>query len=169
MKGWVISILIVAAVIGAIVLINKQKQKHLAAKFADLPQTTNQSSVSGPYQTSGGNEQENDNFFISGRVESLASLADANKNATIVWVGAPWCSICHAIRPFIATSANKFADKVALKEIDFDSNPQIVSEQGLFGSPDFFVLNKQGVVVSKFGAVTQSTWEAQLQAASQVQ
>lgn len=168
-KGWVISIVIIVAAIGAVVLFNHQKEKRLASKFADLGPVANQTQTAGPYQTRGGNEQENDSFFTSGRVETLASLADPNKNATIVWVSAPWCGICHAIRSFIATSANKYADKVALKEIDFDSNPHIVSQMGLFGTPDFFTLNKEGVVVSKFGAVTQSTWEAQLQAAGQLQ
>ncbi len=161
-------VLIVVAAFAALAFSGKQRAKQEARQYQDLPASQASQNL-GPYKTTGGNEQENDSFFTTGRVENLASLADANKNATIVWISAPWCGICHAIRPFIANSANKYADKVALKEIDFDSNPQIVSQMGLFGTPDFFVLNKTGAVVSKFGAVTQSTWEAQLQAASQIQ
>lgn len=165
---WIIVGLILVAAISALTYSGRQRQKQEAAKYADLGPVVNQTQTAGPYQTHGGNEQENDNFFINGRVESLAAIADKSK-PTIIWVSAPWCGICHAIRPFIANSANKYADKVVLKEIDFDSNPHIVSQMGLFGTPDFFTLNKEGVVVSKFGAVTQSTWEAQLEAASQIQ
>jgi|GEM_PF-6702658 len=116
-----------------------------------------------------GKDAADDNFFIAGRVESLASLADTSKQATIVWVSASWCEICHIMRRFVATSANKYATKVALKEIDYDSNPEIVRDQAIRGTPAFFVLDKNGSVVSRFGGANQSNFEAHLERASQLQ
>lgn len=129
-------------------------------------ETVDTESPSGPYITKGPNARD-DNFFIPGRVESLASLADPTKQATVVWVSASWCEICHAMRPFVAKSANKYADKVALKEIDYDINPGIVRDNAVYGTPAFFVLDQSGAIVSRFSGATQVLFEQHLERASQ--
>lgn len=134
--------------------------------YADSDAAVGGGTGSGPYITKGQNARD-DNFFIPGRVESLASLADATKQATIVWVSAGWCEICHAMRPFVWKSANKYANSVALKEIDYDTNPGIVRDNAIYGTPAFFVLDQSGVVVSRFGGATQESFEQQLERASQ--
>lgn len=172
-------IVVGVVLVGGVVLIvngKGQRQKELANKYQDVKEETPTSSsntnsntiATGPYYTSGGNEQENDSFFVKGRVASLADIADKDKKATVVWFSAPWCEVCHAMRPFVGKSVNKFSDKLAIKEIDFDSNPHLGSQFGLYGTPDFVVVDQSGTEIKRWGGATQSNFEAQLQAVSQL-
>lgn len=174
---WVVIAIIL---IGGIALISqgkKSQEKALAEKYQDvkeepLPTNSNNAEATpaqdGPYKTEGGNEQEDDNFFVKGSVDSLTSLVDKEKSATIVWVSASWCEICHAMRPFVWKSMNKYADKVAIKEIDIDDNKQIARDYQILGTPAFFVLDKNGTIVTRFSGATQSAFESQLEKASQL-
>ncbi len=177
---WMAIAVLLIGGIGLIINGKNRREQELAARYQDVTEDSPSLSVAGnsggsaatanaqgPYKTEGGNEQENDNYFVKGRINTLVDLAEKDKK-TVVWVSAPWCEICHAMRPFIHKSVNKFADKVAIKEIDFDSNPHLVKQMGLYGTPDFIVIDSAGKEIKRWGGATQSSFEAQLQAVSQL-
>jgi len=124
--------------------------------------------ISGPYKNNG-RDAEDDNFYIKGAVGQLEFLAEKNKNATVEWVSASWCEICHAMRPYVWKVANKFADKVAIKEIDFESNyNNIVLPNKIFGTPAFLVLDNTGSLAFGFSGATEEMFEDQLKMASEL-
>lgn len=126
---------------------------------ADQGISASDASAQGPYRNSGPNARD-DNFFIPGKVTSLESLADQSKKATVVWVSASWCEICHVMRPFVWKVANKYAESIALKEIDYDRNPEIIRTYGIYGTPMFLVLDRSGQIISRFSGATQESFEA---------
>ncbi len=120
-----------------------------------------------PYVTNG-KESEDSNYFIPTTVPKLEQLVEPEKNATIVWVSARSCHICHQMRPFVAESANKFADKIALKEIDLLRNTAIAREFRITGTPTFFVLDSGGQIVHRFNGANQTSFESVLAQASEL-
>lgn len=120
-----------------------------------------------PYQTTGP-DAEDSNYFIKGQVPSLTGLTNPEKNATVVFVSAPWCHICHEMRPFVADSVNKFADKIAIREIDLESNLHIARDYSILGTPAFFVINSEGNIIFRFSGADQETFESHLEKASRL-
>ena len=166
---WVVAITVMVAAFAIIVTTKKNKEKILANKYQDVKEDVVKAPVSSGilatevYKTEGGNDQENDNFFVKGKVNTLTDLIDKNKEFTVVWISASWCEICHAMRPFVSKSMNKFAEKIAIKEIDFDSNRSLVSQLGLYGTPVFIAISNDGREIKRWGGATQSNFESLLE------
>lgn len=172
--AWVIVLVILAGSIFVISQGRQKEQERLKAEYQDVPEaspsqeTATQQNAELPYKNIGPDAAD-DSFFIKGNVGALSSLVEKDKNATVVWVSASWCEICHAMRPFVWKSANKYADKVAIKEIDFQDNyNNIVLPHKLFGTPAFLVLDKNGQLAFSFSGATQSMFEQQLEKASKL-
>lgn len=161
-RHWIIAIIVGAAGLGTAAAIDTFNGRIF--KDGDVIVASSQIqtfNVIAPYKNNGPDAKD-DNFFTPGTFKTVTELRDQYK-PTVVWISASWCETCHYMRPFIWQVANKYADKIVLKEIDFaDNYKTIILPNYLFGTPTFLVLDTNGKVIHTFYGADEQGFDAEL-------
>ena len=118
----------------------------LAGDYTGLPTLV----YDGPYISTSLHES-GDNFLIEPPTDvTLAELADSEHPVTMLWFSAVWCEVCKRMRPYVAPTVNFYEKDISLKEINLDRNRKLVQGLGIFASPTFIVLDKQGFELFRY-------------------
>lgn len=73
---------------------------------------------------------------------------------TLIDFYADWCGPCIAMKPVLEEVENSYKDKISVKKIDVDKNPEEASKYGIISIPTFIILDENGKeVAKKMGAV----------------
>lgn len=69
---------------------------------------------------------------------------------------AEWCGPCKMIAPILDDVANEFADRVAIKKLNIDENPNIAQKFGIRSIPTLMLFKDGAVHAQKLGAMSKS-------------
>ena len=119
----------------------------------------------GPYISESLHEK-GDNFLIEPPTDvRLADLVEPEKEVTLLWFSAVWCEVCKRMRPYVAPTVNFYEKDISLKEINLDRNRKLVQDLGIFASPTFIVLDKQGFELFRYNGASQPQLDGQMRRA----
>jgi thioredoxin 1 len=69
---------------------------------------------------------------------------------------AEWCGPCKMIAPILDDVAGEFADRVAIKKLNIDENPNIAQKFGIRSIPTLMLFKDGAVHAQKLGAMSKS-------------
>ncbi len=69
---------------------------------------------------------------------------------------AEWCGPCKMIGPFVDELATELGEKVEVRKLNIDENPQTPSRYGVRGIPTLMVFKGGQVAATKIGAMQKS-------------
>jgi thioredoxin 1 len=69
---------------------------------------------------------------------------------------AEWCGPCKMIGPFVDELAAELGEKVEVRKLNIDENPQTPSRYGVRGIPTLMVFKGGQVAATKIGAMQKS-------------
>lgn len=73
-----------------------------------------------------------------------ATTPRTDGKATLLMLGATWCTTCRMMSSFIAPTVAKHSDRLGLIEKDIDREQALVRKFRVFGTPTFVVLDPLG-------------------------
>jgi len=69
---------------------------------------------------------------------------------------AEWCGPCKMIAPMLEDVAGEYADRVAIKKLNIDENPNIAQKFGIRSIPTLMLFKNGAVHAQKIGAMSKS-------------
>ncbi len=69
---------------------------------------------------------------------------------------AEWCGPCRQIAPFLEDLSNELGDRIEVRKLNVDENPQIPGRYGVRGIPTLMVFKDGQVAATKIGAMPKS-------------
>jgi thioredoxin 1 len=69
---------------------------------------------------------------------------------------AEWCGPCKMIAPILDDVAGEYADRVAIKKLNIDENPNIAQKFGIRSIPTLMLFKDGAVQAQKLGAMSKS-------------
>ncbi len=69
---------------------------------------------------------------------------------------AEWCGPCKMIAPILDDVAGEYADRVAIKKLNIDENPNIAQKFGIRSIPTLMLFKDGAVHAQKLGAMSKS-------------
>lgn len=69
---------------------------------------------------------------------------------------AEWCGPCKMIAPILDDVAGEFSDRVAIKKLNIDENPNIAQKFGIRSIPTLMLFKDGAVHAQKLGAMSKS-------------
>jgi thioredoxin 1 len=69
---------------------------------------------------------------------------------------AEWCGPCKMIAPILDDVASEYADRVAIKKLNIDENPNIAQKFGIRSIPTLMLFKDGAVQAQKLGAMSKS-------------
>jgi thioredoxin 1 len=69
---------------------------------------------------------------------------------------AEWCGPCKMIAPILDDVASEYADRVAIKKLNIDENPNIAQKFGIRSIPTLMLFKDGAVHAQKLGAMSKS-------------
>ena len=69
---------------------------------------------------------------------------------------AEWCGPCKMIAPILDDVADEFADRLAIKKLNIDENPNIAQKFGIRSIPTLMLFKDGAVHAQKLGAMSKS-------------
>ena len=69
---------------------------------------------------------------------------------------AEWCGPCKMIAPILDDVADEYADRVAIKKLNIDENPNIAQKFGIRSIPTLMLFKDGAVHAQKLGAMSKS-------------
>lgn len=69
---------------------------------------------------------------------------------------AEWCGPCKMIAPILEDVAGEYADRVAVKKLNIDENPNIAQKFGIRSIPTLMLFKDGAVHAQKLGAMSKS-------------
>jgi thioredoxin 1 len=69
---------------------------------------------------------------------------------------AEWCGPCKMIAPILDDVAGEFADRLAIKKLNIDENPNIAQKFGIRSIPTLMLFKDGAVHAQKLGAMSKS-------------
>jgi len=75
---------------------------------------------------------------------------------TLVDFWAEWCGPCKMIAPILDDVADEYADRLAIKKLNIDENPNIAQKFGIRSIPTLMLFKDGAVHAQKIGAMSKS-------------
>ena len=69
---------------------------------------------------------------------------------------AEWCGPCKMIAPMLDDVADEYADRLAIKKLNIDENPNIAQKFGIRSIPTLMLFKDGAVHAQKLGAMSKS-------------
>ncbi len=69
---------------------------------------------------------------------------------------AEWCGPCKMIAPILDDVAGEYADRLAIKKLNIDENPNIAQKFGIRSIPTLMLFKDGAVHAQKLGAMSKS-------------
>lgn len=69
---------------------------------------------------------------------------------------AEWCGPCKMIAPILDDVADEYADRLAVKKLNIDENPNIAQKFGIRSIPTLMLFKDGAVQAQKLGAMSKS-------------
>jgi thioredoxin 1 len=69
---------------------------------------------------------------------------------------AEWCGPCKMIAPILDDVADEYADRLAIKKLNIDENPNIAQKFGIRSIPTLMLFKDGAVHAQKLGAMSKS-------------
>ncbi len=69
---------------------------------------------------------------------------------------AEWCGPCKMIAPILDDVADEYADRLAIKKLNIDENPNIAQKFGIRSIPTLMLFKDGAVQAQKLGAMSKS-------------
>jgi thioredoxin 1 len=69
---------------------------------------------------------------------------------------AEWCGPCKMIAPMLDDVAGEYADRLAIKKLNIDENPNIAQKFGIRSIPTLMLFKDGAVHAQKLGAMSKS-------------
>ncbi len=69
---------------------------------------------------------------------------------------AEWCGPCKMIAPMLDDVADEYADRLAIKKLNIDENPNIAQRFGIRSIPTLMLFKDGAVHAQKLGAMSKS-------------
>ena len=69
---------------------------------------------------------------------------------------ADWCGPCKAIAPIVEELASEYVDRIDVRKVDVDSNPELAGQFGIRGIPTLLLFKNGKPVETVVGSVGKS-------------
>lgn len=95
---------------------------------------------------------------------SISHVTDTSFDADVLKADGPvlvdfwaeWCGPCKMIAPILDDVADEYADRLAVKKLNIDENPNIAQKFGIRSIPTLMLFKDGAVQAQKLGAMSKS-------------
>lgn len=84
-----------------------------------------------------------------------ADVLEASK-PVLVDFWAPWCGPCRMLAPTLEEAGKHFADRLTIKKVNVDENPETPGKYGVRGIPALMLFKNGELAATKVGALSKS-------------
>ncbi|MEY2984175.1 MAG: thioredoxin [Cyanobacteriota bacterium] len=92
---------------------------------------------------------DRDNFMLSANQQNFKTLVLNAPKPILVYFGAPWCGLCHFVRPLLAHLSHEWQDQLMVVEVNADVNLHLANAYRLKNLPTL-LLFQQGQVIQRY-------------------